>query len=65
MPEPLSEDRFRAIVADAVAAAFARNISSQGPQDHLDPRGTRRNPATAMAIMEEMATPAATGALRT
>ena len=31
MPEPLSEDRFRAIVADAVAAAFARNISSQGP----------------------------------
>ena len=28
MPEPLSEDIFRAIVADA--AAFARNISSQG-----------------------------------
>jgi len=39
MPEPLNEDRIRAIVADAVAAAFARNISPEGPQGPPGPAG--------------------------
>ncbi|KAN0066673.1 hypothetical protein V8E54_015216 [Elaphomyces granulatus] len=50
MPEPLSDDRIRAIVADAVAAAFARNISPEGPQGPPGPLG----PSEEMAIMGRM-----------
>ena len=39
MSEPLTEDRIKAIVADAVAAAFARNISPQGPPGPTGPQG--------------------------
>ena len=38
MSEPLTEDRIKAIVADAVAAAFARNISPQGTPGPVGPQ---------------------------
>jgi hypothetical protein len=47
MPEPLSKDRFRAIVANAVAAVFGRNISPQGPQGPQGPVGGNGNNGTA------------------